>query len=504
MKTPYSILHALSRKNTSLQSILSLLDWDLETYMPSEGVDFRSEQMSNLAEIIHKSKVSKPFKTNLQKLISLETGEILDASLSSAQMRAVKAWRRDYLHAAKLPAPFVKKFTEACSTTSHVWIKAKKENSFSTFEPYLEKIVALCKKKAQLLGFKDHPYDALLDIYEPGTTVAFLTPLFARLKPALTALLKQIQAAKSVRTDFLEGDFPKLQQIEFGQKILKAMGFAQSASRLDISAHPFCCGMNPKDTRMTTRIYPHLVLPSILAVLHEGGHGLYNMDLPLSEFGSPLGTQISLGVDESQSRLWETTIGKSLPFWTHFYPELQKTFPQALSSISLKEFYEGINIAQPTFIRVEADEVTYCLHIILRFEMEKAIIEGSLKVKDIPRVWNEKMQESLGITPSTDSEGCLQDIHWSFGSFGYFPTYALGNLYAAQFFKTFEKTHPHWKEGVARGDLSLIHAWLKENIHTHGQYYEAEELIKKITEKPLSEEDYIAYLKKKYKEIYQL
>lgn len=287
-------------------------------------------------------------------------------------------------------------------------------------------------------------------------------------------------------------------QLKFGHDILHAMGFDKKSSRLDESVHPFCCGLHPKDVRMTTRLESDSLMSNIFSVLHEGGHALYNQGLPESEFGSPLGEQISLGIDESQSRWWETLIGHSLPFWTHFYPRLQKLFPDNLGAVSLDDFYRAINRVHPSFIRVDADEVTYSLHIILRFELEKALIEGSLPVKEVPDAWNAKMKEYLGITPHTLSEGCLQDIHWSSGGIGYFPTYTLGNLYAAQFFTAFEKAHPRWKEQLAHGELGFIAAWLKENIHRHGREFTSTELVERVTKLPLSEAPFINYLTTKY------
>jgi carboxypeptidase Taq len=411
---------------------------------------------------------------------------------------AVKEWKRTHLQEIKIPSAFVKTFATVCSKATHVWAEAKKHNKFSLFAPHLQKIVTLCRKKADFLGFQGHPYDALLDLHEPGMTVAELTPLFGRLKASLTALLKTLTSKPKIRAPFLECQYPHDKQMQFGHILLEAMGFDPETSRLDLSSHPFCSGLSIKDTRMTTRIHSNLITSNIFSVLHEGGHGLYNKGLPSHEFGTPLCENSSLGIDESQSRWWETLIGRSLPFWTHFYPKLQHIFPEQLSSVALEDFVIGINSAQPSFIRVEADEVTYCLHIVLRFEIEKALIEGSLEVKDIPQLWNEKMKAYLGILPQTDAEGCLQDIHWSLGSIGYFPTYALGNIYAAQFFTAFEKTHPDWQKKLSQGDLSFIRAWLYENIHRHGRLYTPHELVHRIAGQPLSEKPYIAYLERKY------
>ncbi|MBS0619935.1 MAG: carboxypeptidase M32 [Verrucomicrobia bacterium] len=499
----YKKVHALSRGAALLNSVQSLLDWDQETYMPKEAIEMRSEQAEMLAHLVHRARTSKAFAKALSTLIDLETGEIGDDRLTPSQVAAAREWRRDYIRSVKLPSAFVKKYAKTTSTASHIWKTAKEHNDFKSFAPHLEKVVQLSRKKADILGFKEHPYDALLDLYEPEMTTAYLTPLFTELKLPLTQLLKEIMSRSAVREDFLFRHCPKWKQVDFSHLLLRKMGFHAHSSRLDLSGHPFCSGLGPKDTRMTTRINPDDVLSNIGAVLHEGGHGLYHMGLKPELFGSPLGEQSSLGIDESQSRWWETLIGQSLPFWTHFFPLLQKEFPEAFGDISLETFYQGVNRVKPGLIRIDADEVTYNLHILIRFEIEKGLIEGTYKVKDIPDLWNEKMREDLGVSPSHDGEGCLQDIHWSLGYIGYFPTYTLGNLNAAQFFTAFEKTHTDWREQVARGSLDFIRDWLRENIHQHGREYTPQELCQRITRSPLSAAPYITYLQEKYAAIYK-
>ena len=497
-KGAYEQLLALSKTIVLMTSTQALLDWDQETYMPSGAIEYRGMQTALLSGQIHKLKVSAKFTHLLSQLIDLESGEILDHTLTPTQKVAVKEWRRTHLQEIKIPSSFVKTFATVSSKATHVWSEARKANKFSLFAPHLHKIVTLCRKKADLLGFQEHPYDALLDLHEPGMTVKELTPLFERLKTSLTALLKTLTNKPKIHAPFMKSDYPHDKQMQFGRLLLEAMGFDPETSRLDLSSHPFCSGLATLDTRMTTRIHSNLITSNIFSVLHEGGHGLYNKGLPAHEFGTPICEHSSLGIDESQSRWWETLIGRSLPFWTHFYPKLKQLFPEQLSSTSLEDFVSAINVAAPSFIRVEADEVTYCLHIVLRFEIEKALMEGSLSVKEIPEVWNEKMKTYLGITPQTDAEGCLQDIHWSMGSIGYFPTYALGNIYAAQFFTSFKKTHPDWQKKLSEGNLSFVRQWLYENIHSHGRLYTPHELVLRITKQPLSEKPYIDYLEKKY------
>jgi carboxypeptidase Taq len=500
----YDKLHTLSKTTAILNSIHGLLDWDQETYMPKEAIDIRSKQTELIASLAHRQKTSKSFAKALSALIDLESGEIIDSNLSPPQIAALRQWRKDYLRAIKLPNSFIKQFAKTTSNASHVWRSAKEHNDFKTFAPHLEKVVSLSRKKADILGFTQHPYDALLDLYEPDTKTAFLTPLFTKLKLSLTQLLKDISAKTPFPEDFLYRHCPRHKQLNFAHLILHKMGFHLSSSRLDTSSHPFCTGLQPKDTRMTTRIHPENILFGIGAVLHEGGHGLYNMNLPPEHFGSPLGEQVSLGIDESQSRWWETLIGQSEPFWRHFFPLLQQEFPEQFNDLPFDDFYRALNGVKPGLIRVDADEVTYNLHVALRFEIEKGLIEGSLKVKEVPDIWNSHMRDSLGISPEFDGQGCLQDIHWSLGYIGYFPTYTLGNLYSAQFFEAFEKAHPRWQEHVAQGTLDFIRDWLKENIHKHGRRFTPTELCEKTTGKPLSQDPYLTYLTKKYTALYHL
>lgn len=504
MPNAYDKLLSLSKTITLMNSVEGLLDWDQQTYMPKEAIEVRALQIELLASLIHRQKTSKAFAKALSALIDIETGEVNDDRLTSVQIAALREWRRDFLKDSKLPNAFVKQFAKTTSAACHVWKTTKEHNDFKTFAPHLEKIVNLSRKKADLLGFKEHPYDALLDLFEPEMKTSILNPLFGKLKLFLTQLLKDIKVKTPFFEDFLYRHCAKHKQLEFSHKILHKMGFHLSRSRLDTSAHPFCSGLHPKDTRMTTKVHPENMMFCIGAVLHEGGHGLYNMNLNVEHYGSPLCQQVSLGIDESQSRWWETLIGQSSFFWQHFFPLLQEEFPEQFAGVLLDDFYCAINAVKPSLIRVEADEVTYNLHIIVRFELEKALIEGSLKVKEVPDAWNAKMREYLGISPEFDGQGCLQDIHWSLGAIGYFPTYTLGNLYSVQFFTAFEKAHPNWKEHVSRGALDFIGDWLKENIHQYGRQYTPDELCQKVTGKSLSEEPYVNYLKKKYSALYGL
>lgn len=503
MNKDYEALFALSKKARLLESISHLLEWDQETYMPPAGSSIRAEQIELMASLIHKERTSSHFEKRLAKLIDLDTGKVLAQKLSAVQKAALREWRRDFLIATSLPNSFVKAFARLTAEALTAWAKARKENAFKNFAPYLEKIIALCQEKAEYIGYKEHPYDALLDSFEPDATSKEVAKLFSQVKTEIRTLLKHITASKQVDDRCLHGNFSADKQLAFGKVLLKAMGYDLEKGRLDLSTHPFSMAVHPFDSRITTRIHPSSLFDSLSAVLHEGGHSLYEMGLLPQYYGSPLCDSVSVGIHESQSRLWETRIGQSKPFWKYFLPKLIKTFPK-LKNVSLNTFYKAINRVSPSFIRVEADEVTYSLHVILRFELEKKLIEGSLKVSELPDAWNAEMQASLGITPSTDTEGCLQDIHWSMGAFGYFPTYALGNLYASQFFSKLEKTFPDWEKRLAKGELLFVRDWLKENIHRHGRTYRAADLVKKVTGKPLSPAPYLTYLKSKYADIYQL
>lgn len=498
----YQQLLKMSQTAAVYGDIHCLLGWDQETYMPPEGIQMRSMQIERIAALIHKEKTSKKFSRMLGKLIDIETGVILQQGLSSAQCASLREWRRDYIQSVKLPSSFIRQFAQVSSASMHAWRRAKETDQFSSFLPHLKKIVDLCRKKADILGFSAHPYDALIDLFEPETTTAALDLLFTQLKDPLQALVKHISSKPKPNIEFLQVPYCRLKQFEFGNNLLISMGFDPSFFRLDQSVHPMCCGSHPNDVRMTTRIHPKNPMPNIFSVIHEGGHALYTRFLPKEEFGSPLCEPVSYGINESQSRLWETIVGHSQPFWRYFYPKLQSAFLKQLNSITLEEFYRAINLVQPSLIRTDADEVTYNLHIMLRFELEKSLIEGTLSPKDLPDAWNEKMHQLIGVTPSSAKEGCLQDIHWSMGGIGYFPTYTLGNLYAAQFFKTFAEKYPNWQEQILQGDFSILRNWLSQEIHCFGRQYTPSELCVKVTQESLSEKPFLNYLEQKYRALY--
>lgn len=499
----YQQLHALSRQNCTLQGVSQLMEWDQETYMPPGGAPFRAEQLKVLAGIIHKQKTSKVWREALSKLIDLESGEIVNNALLPEQEVALKRWRRDYLREIALPVRFVEDFAKLCSESISAWRSSKKENAFHQFSPYLERILQMCRQKADLIGYEEHPYDALLDIYEPEAKSSQLVRLFSSIREPITELIQKIQGVEQPESSFLNGKFSHDQQMSFAKLVLDAMGFSPEHGRVDLSTHPFSSTPHPSDSRITTRLSSSII-DGISIILHEGGHSLYAMGLPEEHYGSPLGEAVSLGIHESQSRFWETRIGQSKGFWSYFLPLLQEHFKGRFVGLPLEKFYRAINKVTPSLIRVEADEVTYNLHVILRFELELALLEGKLSVRDLPEAWNSKMKEFLGIVPAHNREGCLQDIHWSMGAFGYFPTYTLGNLYAAHLFKGFEKDYPDWEDRLAMGDLQFIKKWLSQAVYRHGRRYNSLDLLKIATGEPFSFSPFLEYLYKKYGEVYCL
>ncbi|MBN4054199.1 carboxypeptidase M32 [Nitrospira defluvii] len=497
-------LIALLKEMQNLSSAISLMSWDQETYMPRGSAQARAEQISGLMALVHEQRTGQEMSRVLSKWVDLETGDLKSDWDNRCPALLREVWR-DYHHAIRLPSEFVKTLGLETSLAHQVWIEARKNKNFSFFAPSLKKIVALKKEEAEYLGYKDSPYDPLLDKFEPGMTVSQIVPIFLSLKEKLVPLLKRIgDAPHQPDSDFLRQYYDEEAQIAFGKRVLEAMGFSFQMGRQDLSAHPFTTSFHPSDVRVTTRVDPHDLLSSLFSSIHEGGHALYDQGLSTEDFGTPLGESISLGIHESQSRLWENGVGRSRPFWKHFFPILQKTFPDALERIDLERFYSAINAVRPSMIRVEADEVTYNLHIMLRFEIERTLIENDIDIDTLPDLWNEKTEEFLGIRPSNDAEGLLQDIHWSGGAFGYFPTYTLGNLYAAQFFKQAKIEIPDLEPEIEKGNLLPLKKWLNQKIHRWGRQYTSDELVRKVTDEPLNPNYFTNYLHEKFGELYRL
>ncbi len=465
--------------------------------MPRQGSSFRGEQMGLLARLGHEMITAGVIGELLSQVESSHpTGDV------AANVREI---RRTHDRAVKVPAELVEELARVSTTAQAVWREARKANDFRRFRPHLEKIVALLRRKADALGYQATRYDALLDEYEPGATTAAVTAVFARLRADLVPLIQAIAATgRTPRRDLLQRDYPVDRQRIFGESAAAAVGFDFDAGRLDETTHPFCSGIGPGDCRIATRYNLHHFNEAFFGILHEVGHGLYEQGLPPEHAGTPLGSYCSLGIHESQSRLWENQVGRSRPFWEHFFPRARQVFPAALRDVSLDDWLWAINDVQPSFIRVEADEATYNLHIILRFELEQALIAGDLAVADVPAAWNEKFEKLLGLKVPDDARGCLQDVHWSFGGLGYFPTYTLGNLYAAQLMDAARRDLPGLDNDFRRGDFSRLKGFLNEKVHAAGMRWRAEELCRRVTGQPLDPAPLVRYLRDKYAPLYGL
>jgi carboxypeptidase Taq len=486
-----------------LNTTAGVLGWDQETGMPPANAEHRGNQISLLSGLIH------------ERFTSPEIGDLLDQASRPPGLLSdpegdmavnLREWRRDYERSRKLPKDLVEAFARVSSEAQVAWVEARSKKDFSVFRPHLEKVVALSRRQADCLGWSGHPYDALLEEYEPGLTTAEIDRVFPPLFERLSVLVRKIDASdRRPDASLLHRPFPVEKQKTFCKGLAEKMGFDFSRGRLDVSAHPFTTGLGPGDTRITTRFDEGDFSNALFSTLHEAGHGLYDQGLPNGPLtGTPRASAVSLGIHESQSRLWENLVGRSLGFWSYCYPLLRKADPGVFEDVPLEAFYAAINQSKPSFIRTESDEVTYNLHIGVRVRLEKELLTGALACADVPEAWNAAMGESLGVTPPDDALGCLQDVHWSHGSFGYFPTYTLGNLYAAQFFDTAKGDLGDWENAFAQGDFQPLKDWLNKNIHTHGKRYRAGELCRRVTGKPLSPEPYLTYLEDKFGRLYGL
>jgi carboxypeptidase Taq len=482
-----------------LRSCESLLDWDERTYMPRNASEHRSNQMALLAGIAHERFVSPRIGELIGNLTS-DGIRLVDDTPDAANIREIK---RVYEKAVKLPRSLVEELSRTIVLSQGAWQEARAKSDFKSFKPWMEKVVGLKRQAAEAVGYKKTPYDALLDDFEPGATTEIITGVFAGLRNDLVDLIARIKDSGRVPDrGIIARTYSVERQEQFGKEAAAAIGFDFTSGRLDVTVHPFCVGIGPADVRITTRYDENHFPQAFFGILHEAGHGIYEQGLPKEYYGMPCGDSVSLGIHESQSRMWENMVGRSRPFWQHFYPKAQAAFPQSLKDVPLEQFYFAVNDVRSSFIRVEADEATYNLHILLRFEIESAFFNGDLKIGDVPGVWKEKFQKYFGITPKNDTEGCLQDVHWSAGLIGYFPTYTLGNLYAAQFFAKAKSDLGNIERSFAAGDFKGLLGWLRENIHRHGQRYRAEELVRRVTGQPLSHKPLMEYLNGKFGELY--
>ncbi len=496
-KGAYEELRALRRRAGTLGSVGSLLNWDQETYMPPAAAGHRAEQSALLAGLVH------------ERLTDPRVGELLAACEADAAIRAdaaasanVREMRRDYDRETRLPKDLVEEIARVGSQSQEAWKEARAKDDFPMFAPWLGKMVGLMRRKAECLGVPrgGESYDALMDEYEPGATAKMIEGVFTPLRARLSTFIGEA-AGKGRQPDVapLGVKIDPARQHEFGLQVLGTMGFDLGAGRLDVTTHPFCSGMAPGDTRLTTRYRDEKFTDALYGTMHEAGHGLYEQGLPKGEyFGEPLGEAVSLGMHESQSRLWENFVGRSREFWAWALPRTRGTL--GLKG-SVEDYFRATNTAMPTFIRVEADEATYNLHVMLRFELERGLIGGTLAVNDVPGEWNKAVETYLGLRVPDNRRGCLQDVHWSFGLFGYFPTYTLGNLYAAQLWEAYTAKEPGFASAIERGEWLGLRDWLRATVHVHGRRFPAAELCKRATGKELSADPLMRHLERKLRPI---
>jgi carboxypeptidase Taq len=491
----YNRYQEITQKAADLNYAAAVLGWDQETYMPPKGYAARGRQLATLATQAHAMLTSSEYRDLLQALSGAE-------GLTDTQAANIRLSLEDFEKASRLPDAFVEELTQATSTSLNAWTNARKANDYSIYAPQLANMIALKRQQADLYGYTGHPYNALLDDYEKGATVALLDGVFAQVGEALLPLLEAIRAKEQVSDVFFNQHFPRDTQWQFSLDVLKAIGYDFDAGRQDYSEHPFTTSFASTDVRVTTRVNEEDLASLLWSSIHEGGHALYEQGLPETQYGMPLGSPASLSIHESQSRLWENCVGRGQSFWKHFYPILQNKFFAQLGNVPLQSFYAGMNKVQPSLIRTEADELTYHFHVMIRYGLEKGLLEGSITAPDLRDAWNESYRKYLGLTPPDDVQGILQDVHWSHGSFGYFPTYSLGSFYAAQFWEEAQRQLPGVVSSVEAGQFDSLLSWLRHNVHQHGRRYRSEELCQRITGRGLDFSSFMRYAQEKYSGIY--
>ncbi len=477
---------------TDLGHAAAILEWDQETYMPAGAAEGRARQIATLRSLAH------------DILISEETGTLLEQAAPESAIDAdlVRVTKKDYDKATRVPSSLIAELAEASGLSKGAWQEARENDEFSKFAPHLSKIVDLTIQHAEALGYEESPYDALLDQYEEGMTAAEVTRVFSELKADLIPLVSRIAESPATCDGIVHREFPRDAQWKLGMQVIEKMGYNTHYGRQDFSTHPFSTAFSITDVRITTRMEDRFFNPGFFGTLHEAGHAMYEQGIDMALEGSPLADGTSLGMHESQSRMWENLIGRSRPFWDYCFPHARKAFPDALGSETTDTFYKAINTVFPSLIRVEADEVTYNLHIMLRFELEQDMIAGKIRIQDLPEEWNDRVESWLGVRPSKDSDGVLQDIHWSLGAIGYFPTYALGNLMSTQLFNAAKKAIPDLDAKTAQGDFSALIDWLRTNVHQHGRRKTAGQILLDATGSELSSESWMHYAQSKFGELY--
>ncbi|MBI1744165.1 carboxypeptidase M32 [Candidatus Acetothermia bacterium] len=484
-----------------LNSAAALLTWDQTTYMPPGGAPARGRQIATLGKLAHEKFTDPTIGKLLDELTSYEKSLLYDSDEASF----LRVTRRDYEKAVKVPAAFIAELFSHAAKTYDIWTKARPANDFTTVRPYLEKTLDLSRKYANFYPGYEHIADPLIDDSDEGMKASTVKKLFAQLREQLVPIVKAITSQPAADDSCLKKNYPEAQQWPFGVEVIKRFGYDFSRGRQDKTHHPYCIKFSLGDVRITTRFKENDLGEGLFSTLHESGHAMYEQGICMDLEGTPLARGTSSGVHESQSRSWENLVGRSRGFWEFFYPKLQQTFPQQLRSVSLDTFYRAINKVERSLIRTDADEVTYNLHVMMRFDFELQMLEGKLAIKDLPEAWRERFKADFGIAPPDDKDGCLQDVHWYGGVIGgVFQGYTLGNILSAQFFETAVKAHPEIKPQIKQGEFATLYRWLKENIYQHGRKYTATELVQKVTGGPMSIEPYIRYLKTKYGELYKL
>jgi carboxypeptidase Taq len=491
----YARYVAITQKAADFNGAAAVLGWDQEVYMPEGGAGTRARQLSTLATTAHELLTSTEYGAVLQDLAAKD-------GLTAVETANIMRSLQDYERNTKLPANFVAELSEQTSVCFQAWAAARTSNNFATYAPHLERMIALKKRQADLVGYEGHPYNALVDEYEPGANVKMLDALFSTIGEEIKPLTARISSCTQVDDTCLHQHFDRQSQWDFSIKVLQLMGYDFKRGRQDYAPHPFTTSFGANDVRVTTRVDEQNFGYMLWSTIHEGGHALYEQGLPQSQYGLPVGSAASLGVHESQSRLWENCIGRSGWLWLKLYPELQSTFPSQLGRVSFETFYRAINRVAPSFIRTEADELTYHFHVKVRYEIEKQLIAEPTNIMELPALWNSLYQEYLGITPESDTVGVLQDVHWAHGSFGYFPTYSLGSLYAAQYYQYAMQQMPDIANAMQQANFEPMLRWLREHIHGYGRTFTAEELCKRITGESLNVTHFIRYATEKYDSIY--
>ncbi len=501
MPTKYETLLEKVYEINDLGKAQAILSWDREVDMPAAGAAARIQQMTTLSRLIHELSTSDEFG----EMIENAAAELDGADYDSNESSLIRHLRRSYEDARKLPSEFVVRASEVTGKAHGHWVKARAENDFASYEPWLAQIVELSQEQAEYYGYEDEKYDALLDKYERDMKTAEVRAIFDAVKAELVPLREAIEEQGTAVDDSLvHQHFDIDKQKQFARYAAAAIGYDFNRGHLGTVVHPFATSFSRDDARITTRWNPDFLNPALFGALHESGHAMYEQGTHPDLARTPLARGTSLGIHESQSRMMENMVGRSRGFWQTHFPVLQAFFPEQLGQRTAEDFYRAINKTKPSLIRVEADELTYNFHIILRFELEQAMLNGDLAPKDLPTAWNDKMLALLGITPPTDSEGCLQDVHWSKIYFGYFPTYALGNLYAAQLFETAVSQNPAIADELAQGQTTALASWMREHVHQHGRKFTPRELIQRATGQPLSHAAFIRYTKAKFSDIYEL